>query len=241
MATNENIKVTREQWLAAALRALSRDGIDQVRVLALAQQLGVSRSSFYWYFRSRENLLEQLLAAWSAKNTGSIVDRARRRAPTVTSAILGIFECWADERSFDPQLDAAVRSWARRDPGVESAVVDADRARLDAIDAMYRRHGFDDSTVRARVLYYTQIGYDALGIDEPTSVRLASTPAYVRALSGCDPSAAEMAAFAAFLDRLETPCVGGHDRPDPLGDERHDPHDRDDRHDPDDPDDQERR
>lgn len=195
-------KVTREQWLAASLDTLRRDGIDQIRVLALAQQLGVSRSSFYWYFQSRENLLDELLAAWAAKNTASIVDRARRPASTITAAVLGIFECWTDDRYFDPKLDAAVRTWAGRDVAVEAAVVGADQTRLDALDAMFARHGFDDSTVRARVLYYTQIGYYALGIDEPNSVRLAATPAYVRALTGHDPTAEELASFAVFLADL---------------------------------------
>jgi hypothetical protein len=49
------------------------------------------------------------------------------------------------------------------------------------------------------VLYYTQVGYYALGIDEPISVRLELTPAYLRALTGHDPSPHELADFATFL------------------------------------------
>jgi AcrR family transcriptional regulator len=177
-------KASRTEWLEAALDTLRNDGIDQVRVLTLAQRLGVNRSSFYWYFKSRENLLDQLIGAWSVRNTASIVERARRPAATITAAVLGIFECWTDERFFDPKLDFAVRAWATRDVAIEAAVVSADQTRLDAIDAMYARYGFDDSLVRARVLYYTQVGYYALGVDEPISVRLGYTPAYLRALTG---------------------------------------------------------
>jgi AcrR family transcriptional regulator len=199
---SSHAKASRTEWLDVALDTLRNDGIDQVRVLTLAQRLGVNRSSFYWYFKSRENLLDQLVGAWSVRNTASIVERARRPAATITAAVLGIFECWTDERFFDPKLDFAVRAWATRDVAIEAAVVSADQTRLDAIDAMYARYGFDDSLVRARVLYYTQVGYYALGVDEPISVRLGYAPAYLRALTGHEASSSELADFASFLGGL---------------------------------------
>ena len=55
-----NIKVTRADWINLALQTLISDGIESVRVLTLGQKLGVSRSSFYWYFESRQDLLDQL-------------------------------------------------------------------------------------------------------------------------------------------------------------------------------------
>lgn len=195
-------KVSRTEWVAAALDTLRNDGIDQVRVLTLAQRLGVNRSSFYWYFKSRQNLLDELIGAWSERNTASIVERARRPAATITAAVLGIFECWSDERFFDPKLDFAVRAWATRDVAIEAAVVSADQTRLDALDEMFARHGFDDSLVRARVLYYTQVGYYALGVEEPISVRLGYTPAYLRALTGEEARTDELADFATFLGGL---------------------------------------
>jgi AcrR family transcriptional regulator len=200
---SSHAKASRTEWLDVALDTLRNDGIDQVRVLTLARRLGVNRSSFYWYFKSRENLLDQLVGAWSVRNTASIVERARRPAATITAAVLGIFECWTDERFFDPKLDFAVRAWATRDVAIEAAVVSADQTRLDAIDAMYARYGFDDSLVRARVLYYTQVGYYALGVDEPISVRLGYAPAYLRALTGHEASRSELADFASFLGGLQ--------------------------------------
>ena len=55
-----NIRVTRRDWINLALQTLISDGIESVRVLPLGQKLGVSRSSFYWYFESRQDLLDQL-------------------------------------------------------------------------------------------------------------------------------------------------------------------------------------
>ena len=46
-----NAKATREDWLRAARDTLVAVGVVHVKILKLAAELDVSRSSFYWYFR----------------------------------------------------------------------------------------------------------------------------------------------------------------------------------------------
>jgi len=64
-----NIKVTREDWLNVALDVLVSEGVGEVKILTIGQRLNVSRSSFYWYFKSRQDLLDALLKHWQATNT----------------------------------------------------------------------------------------------------------------------------------------------------------------------------
>src|SRR3546814_13595633 len=45
-----------EGWLEAAYEALKESGIDAVRVMPLAKRLGLSRTSFYWFFEDREQI-----------------------------------------------------------------------------------------------------------------------------------------------------------------------------------------
>jgi AcrR family transcriptional regulator len=203
LAEGGNTKVTRAQWLDLALKTLIAEGVDGVRILPLAQHLGVSRSSFYWYFESRQDLLDQLLDHWRETNTRGLVERARRPAATIVRAVLNLFECWADERLFNPQLDFAIRSWARRSRPVRRSVDRADGERLSAIRDMYLRHGYDgeDAFIRARVLYYTQIGYYMLEVREPMAVRFSHLEAYIRSFTGKDPTAADIESFHAFLKR----------------------------------------
>ncbi|MER9405971.1 TetR/AcrR family transcriptional regulator [Mesorhizobium caraganae] len=196
-----NIKATRADWINLALQTLISDGIESVRVLTLGQKLGVSRSSFYWYFQSRQDLLDQLLTHWHDTNTKAIVERAKRPAETIIVAVLNVFECWADERLFDPRLDFAVREWARRSHDVRAAIDQADNDRLGAIREMYRRHGYDDEDafIRARVLYYMQIGYYVLDLKEPVEARVSHLAAYLRAFTGQEPSDADVAHFMHFI------------------------------------------
>lgn len=46
-----NIKVTREDWIKAAIELLITKGIDHVKILNIGKKLNVARSSFYGYFQ----------------------------------------------------------------------------------------------------------------------------------------------------------------------------------------------
>lgn len=196
-----NVKVTRWDWINLALEVLITEGVESVRVLPLGERLGVSRSSFYHYFDSRQDLLDRLLDHWRDTNTKAIVERAGRPAETVIRGVMNVFECWADERLFDPRFDFAVREWARRSEEVRAIIDAADNERLGAIRDMYRRHGYneEDAFIRARVLYYMQIGYYVLDLKEPLEARLSHLAAYLRSFTGLEPTEADVAHFSAFV------------------------------------------
>ncbi|WP_136658524.1 TetR/AcrR family transcriptional regulator [Nitratireductor sp. XY-223] len=202
--TETGKRTTREDWLELAKDILVNEGVGSIKVMVLAQRLDVSRSSFYWFFKSRRDLLDQLLHHWEYKNTTSIVERARRPSHSIVEAVFNLFECWVDETVYDPGLDFAVREWARRSPKVRELVDRADSDRVAAITDMFARHGYEEpeSFVRARVIYFMQIGYYALGVREPLDVRLSYSEAYVRSFTGQDPTATEMNRFRALAKRL---------------------------------------
>jgi AcrR family transcriptional regulator len=205
-ALSGNIKVTRNDWLNAALAILLSDGVENVRILSLAQKLDVSRSSFYWYFKDRQQLLDELLEHWRSTNTKAILERANRRSDTIVRGVMNVFECWADEKLFDPQLDFAIREWGRRSQPVREVVTRADEERLTAIRDMYIRHGYaeEDAFIRARVLYYMQIGYYVLGVHESFDVRLSHLSAYLRSFTGQEPTAQDIQDFSNFVMRAKS-------------------------------------
>src|SRR6476646_7982115 len=85
-ARSSNVKATRDNWLDLALSVLALEGVDRVTVLNLSERLGVSRSSFYWYFKNRDEMLDALLNRWDEINTRSIVAKAQAPAATVNEA-----------------------------------------------------------------------------------------------------------------------------------------------------------
>ncbi len=178
-------QLKRSDWIKAALEMLIADGIDAVQITTLSKNLGVTRGSFYWHFENRDALLAALIAEWRAKNSGTMT-AALEMSASLQDAILDLFAVWVDHEKFDPSLDQAVRDWARRSSDVRSIVEKEDENRVVAIAAMFERFGFEETEafIRARVIYFTQLSYYALNIDEPLTKRTSYLSAYYRCFTG---------------------------------------------------------
>lgn len=206
-----NIKVTRQDWLNAALSVLKQGGVEAVKVADLAARMGVSRSSFYWYFKNRTDLLDALLAHWRDTNTAALVMQARAPANTITEACCNIFRCNINADLFDNRLDFAIRDWARRAERVNTVLKANDDTRLNALTRMFLRFDYPnlEAKARARVIYYMQLGYDDANLGESLEQRLAMVPGYLIAFTGHAARPEEIEAFNAYaraLTAVETPA-----------------------------------
>jgi len=94
-------------------------------------------------------------------------------ADSITQAITNVYSSWVGIGQFNTHLDFAIRDWARRSGTVRRALDLSDDARIEAPFAMFKRFEFStgEAEIRARVLYFTQIGYDALDQRESWEVR----------------------------------------------------------------------
>jgi len=195
-----NIKATRDDWLQVAMDILISDGVEQVKVLPMSEQLEVSRSSFYWYFKSRQDLLEALLDYWQRSNTAAMVAQAEAPAATITAAVCNVFRCVINPALFNNPLDFAVRDWARRSGKVRRVLDQSDQQRLGALTAMFERFDYPplEAMTRARILYYMQIGYNDAELHEPLAERLKLLPTYLLAFTGQTPSQNEIDEFIAY-------------------------------------------
>lgn len=206
-----NIKVTRDDWLAVAMEVLVRDGVERVKVLTLADRMGVSRSSFYWYFKSRQDLLDTLLDQWQSTNTAAIIRQSELPTKSITGAVCNVHRCVANPALFNTALDFAVRDWARRSDKVRDLLDQSDSRRTAALTAMFERFDYParEALTRARVLYYMQLGYDLAQLNETMEQRLASVPEYLFVFTGQQALPEEIEDFAAYARAHWTAPVAG--------------------------------
>ena len=192
-------KGSRELWLAAAYESLVEAGVDAVRIQALGKRVGLSRTSFYWFFQDRDALLGALLDLWREKNSGSLAKQAAAYAESITEAILNVHDCWLDPSLFDSQFEFAVRSWALQSAGVAAEIEQADSARIAALAAMFLRFGSNAAAAdaRARAMYLTQIGYISMKTREDLATRMRRIPHYVEVFTGTVPKPQDLARFYA--------------------------------------------
>ena len=161
----------------------------------LAARLKVTRGSFYWHFKSRQELLDGLLALWRRSNTEALVAAITRPGQDLEERILALFKLWLDEEVFDHRLDTALRDWGRKKPAVRQAVDEADRLRVAAIAEGFRDAGFSqpEATTRASVVYFAQVGFYAHEIRISRAERLRLWPVFYKIYTGRTLSKARLA------------------------------------------------
>jgi hypothetical protein len=113
------------------------------------------------------------------KQAGSPVERFAR-----------LMHVWIDELDFDPAYDLAVRDWARVSQKAEKAVRKFDDDFVEAMTALFRDAGYpaDEALIRARVVYYHQVGYYSLRVKQTRDNRYGSADLYLRILTGLEGS-----------------------------------------------------
>jgi AcrR family transcriptional regulator len=135
--------LTRDDWIGAAIKRLVNLSVDAVRVEPLAAEIGVSRGSFYWHFKSRRDLLEGILAKWRENQTRRIVERIRQDRRLGLREQMVQLRLIRGSRGADAAsaLELAIRAWARRDPQARRVVEEVDRERLEFTASLLREGG----------------------------------------------------------------------------------------------------
>jgi AcrR family transcriptional regulator len=186
-------KVTAETWVDTARRALVEEGLGGVKVDRLASRLGVTRGGFYHNFRDREELLARLIAFW--EETCQFVPPEMSPGTTPAEAVAWLDEMvrrLIEEDGYDHHFDMAVREWARSDQRAAWAVERMDRSRMAALKRFFEALGYEDeeAQIRARVFYYHQIGYYAIGVRQSTAERRRKAKLYIDIICGAERLAA---------------------------------------------------
>lgn len=154
----------REDWLHAARLALLRGGVEQVRVEKLARALGVTKGSFYWHFKDREELLELLLREWEDEVHGLLIQLGKQSRREKLNIFLRLLNerVRLSEEGKTPS-DAAIFAWASVDPEVARRVNKAEQTRIRQLQHLV------GSRNRMELFYLVWIGFVARGQRVPES------------------------------------------------------------------------
>lgn len=159
----------RDSWLAEALELMRERGVDHVKVEPLAARLGVTKGSFYWHFKNREDLLRSLPEFWARSQTDPVLAQVADTEGTPIEKMWAILEFLAHE---DPdRYDNAMRAWAQFDASVADAVARVDERRIETARQLFAEAGLspEDAAFRARLWYFYDVGEHVTG-DTPADV-----------------------------------------------------------------------
>lgn len=161
-------RLSRDDWVKAASEELLSEGFSTLRVERVARRLGVTPGSFYWHFRSRDELRDRMLRSWRDNGLRE-ASAAMQRLGTGPEQVRGLPDVLMSRRL--PEYDEAMRRWALRDPAVARAVASADDLRIGVVTAMFNRCGLAPAQAeqRARILWGFARG--SLGSKAPDRMR----------------------------------------------------------------------
>lgn len=159
------LRTPRSQWVSAAAEALAAGGVEAVRVESLSASIGVTKGSFYAHFRTREQLLTEVLDDWERRSTDDVLAQVGSPDADVVDRIND-----AGALTFSQELvplDLAVRGWARRDAEVRARLRRVDNARMEFLREQFGSFVSDPDEVEARsILAFTlAIGSHFLAAD----------------------------------------------------------------------------
>ena len=150
-------KLTRSDWLGAALDALLREGVEGIHVEPLAQSLGVTKGSFYWHFKDLQDLLASVIEYYTTRMVGAVRDHDNLTG-TPEANLLTVMEDIARENR--GRYEAAMRTWAASDERVAAAVRRVDEARLNWTRGLFKEMGFspEQAEIRGRMMVFYEYG-----------------------------------------------------------------------------------
>ncbi len=141
------VRTPRTAWVEAALKALGRGGPDAVRIEALAASLGVSKGGFYWHFKDRQALLEEMLDSWEKSVADDVIAQIESRPAGPREKLQQLFDM---APSVDFAVELAIRDWARRDRGIAKRVRRVDNRRIEYLRALFGQFCADENDIEAR-------------------------------------------------------------------------------------------
>ncbi len=161
----------RSNWLEKALDVLFSHGIGQVKVEILARELAVTKGSFYWHFKNRDELLQGMVDWWREEQIAFLEDLDEQRLDDPTGLIKAVINF--THHTDDSRHDVAMREFARFEESAAKAVAEIDQRRIDYLRTLFSAAGFDDveSSLRARALYFYQVGEYTTSLEMDPALR----------------------------------------------------------------------
>jgi len=162
-------QLDRSTWVLAALDTLVADGVGGIRVETLAKRLHVTKGSFYWHFRDRQDLLDAVLETWKDGRIRDIVKQTRPEPGRAEAQLVHVIDLYSANRNNKGVLiELAMRDWARRDAAAARTVEEVDSWRLRCARDLFIACGLPahEASSRSVLLYAYVFGISMMNCDK---------------------------------------------------------------------------
>jgi len=180
----EVARLTRDNWLDEAFKAVVAGGFDNVKVLAIAEKLKVTRGSFYWHFTDHADLVGSLLMRWKLAQLELDEKLKSHRSDDPIQDLEFVVDAAFNQAGSELEnllFEQALRALSHLHAGAAQLLVEVDAERINLFESKFLAIVKDKAKARdlAALLYLAIVGgYQALSRPvNPPNIR-----AYVQGL-----------------------------------------------------------
>ena len=180
----EGVRLTRDNWLDEAFKAVVAGGFDNVKVLAIAEKLKVTRGSFYWHFTDHADLVGSLLMRWKLAQLELDEKLKSHRSDDPIKDLEFVVDAAFNQAGSELEnllFEQALRALSHLHAGAAQLLVEVDAERINLFESKFLAIVKDKAKARdlAALLYLAIVGgYQALSRPvNPPNIR-----AYVQGL-----------------------------------------------------------
>jgi AcrR family transcriptional regulator len=168
MVDKKRKQLSKEDWIRGALEILDTTGVQGLKIVILAEQLGVTSGSYYWHFKNRRELLDALLEYWELEMTNAAKKAALLFEGTPKERIWNLMEQVMTLGMAN--YDLAIWHWAQSDSGAKKVFMRALDTRFTFAKWMFQEAGFSEieAEARGRLMVVYMMGESTLISDSPS-------------------------------------------------------------------------
>ena len=151
-------KNNRQTWLNAGLQTLAQQGPQHLRIMTIANELGVTKGSFYWHFKNLEDYHCALIEEWERCDT----QQAIAFVDQISGDAQAKLRCWITGASMsDFKLAKAIRTWSMSHPLVSQVQARVDLQRSRYLSKLLRDVGWlaEEAETLGNWTYWAFIGF----------------------------------------------------------------------------------
>ena len=145
-------KYTREQWLQMSLEIISGQEFGHFVINNIVKLMRVTKGSFYWHFKDRNDFLEHLVTYWDENFTKNVMLHIGEAKGDASERLLELMIFVTRKRL--ARYDTAILSLAHNEPHVSNQIAEVFESRIKFVASLFAEMGYKglDLELRSRMI-----------------------------------------------------------------------------------------
>ncbi|WP_051217348.1 TetR/AcrR family transcriptional regulator [Paenibacillus assamensis] len=159
MSRIPKVIVTEIQWIEIGMRQFAQSGVNGLVIEKMSSELGCSKSSFYWYFKNRDEYIARLIDRWVELSTEQVILSSSGPEKVEDQITKMLIEMFSVTRKGDFLF--YLRKLSEEVPAFFTVLETIEQTRMSYAAELFRKVGMDPEVAeqKSHILYHYYLGW----------------------------------------------------------------------------------